>query len=183
MSFATVTPENFELTPCRVSWLGPGDLDYTDLGGTLDNVLVKFAYKKSALKADQFGDTDLDSRISGMECTIEFAVAETADLAKFAILFPHATKLATGGTAYNFNSAIGASDLSKAGVIKLHPLSRADSDQTRDWTAKIACPTEESEVIFSPTEQQKLKCVFKVYPDTSVSPPEFLKFGDPAVTA
>ena len=35
VSFATITPGNFELTPCRVNYKG------VDLGATLGNVKVK----------------------------------------------------------------------------------------------------------------------------------------------
>ena len=76
-SYATVTPGNMELTPCRVKFKGPGALSFVDLGGTLGNVNVKFKFEKADIKADQFGSTVLDRRVKGIMGTIETELAET----------------------------------------------------------------------------------------------------------
>jgi len=84
-------------------------------------------------------------------------------------------------TAFDFLSAIGDGDLVNSGSLLLHPLSKADADLSGDYLFYKACSTASSEVTYGPEGQAKIKVVWEVLPDTSVTPARFFRHGDPAV--
>lgn len=179
ISYATVTPGNMELTPMQVSFKGPSDSAFVDLGGTLGNVVVSYKYKKADIKADQLGETVLDRRISGLEVMVTTEFAEIKNKTLFRVLFPASNLVGNSPTDYvQFNSAIGSGDIENAGILKLHPLSVAPTDETFDYYFWKACSAEETEVTYGPTEQAKAKIVWNVLPDTSTVPARFFRYGD-----
>lgn len=187
VSFASIDPTEMELTPMRVSFKGPTASSFSDLGGTLGNVVIKMAYKKSAIHADQFGKTVLDERVSSIDITVTTELAEVQDKALWKILFPHATQgIGTGGftgqSIIDFNSAIGDGSLSNAGALRLHPLSKPDSDTNTDYNFGLACSTAESEITYSAEGQAKMKIVWMIFPDTTVTPATFMSYGNPSLT-
>lgn len=172
VSTANVTVSTMELTPCRVK------LNSVDLGGA-NNVKVTMEYKKSPLKADQLGDTVLDNRVSGVTLKVECELTQINDKSIWKAAFPNSLLVTNGPvTSIVFQSRIGESDLSLAKSLVLHPLSKDDSDVSGDYTFTKVTSMSVSETSFSPTEQQKLKAVFTVLPDTSYSPALFMIFGD-----
>lgn len=174
-SFSTITPGNFELSPCRVTFGG------VDLGAT-DKVKVKIEQKLAPLKADQLGDTEIDHKVSGFKCTIETALDEVQLKANWKVVFPD-NKLVTSGpnTAMYFDSQVGQSMVALAKPLILHPLSKINSDKSTDMNVFLATAMPSSEVDYSATEQQKLKVTFTVYPDFTTQPPRFMLYGDPTV--
>ncbi len=172
LSFSTITPGNLQLSPCRVTYKG------VDLGAT-DKVTLKIAQKLSPIKADQLGDTVIDDKISGTHITIETALDETLLKANWKVVF-EANKLVTSGpnTAFYVDSQIGAGMSALGGVLVLHPLDKADGDLSADINVFIATANPTSDLVFSATEQQKLKVVFTVYPDFTTTPPRFMLYGD-----
>lgn len=174
-SFATLTPGNFELTPCRVTYKG------VDLGGT-DKVTVKIEEKISPLVADQLGTTIIDQKVSGFKVSVETALDETQLKDNWKVVFA-AHKLVTQGpnTSFYFDSQVGQSMAALGGELILHPLSRVDSDKSHDFLIYIATAMPSSDLEFSATGQQKLKVTFEMYPDFTTQPPRFCLYGDPAV--
>lgn len=174
-SFAALTPGNFELTPCRVTYGG------VDLGGT-DKVTVKIEEKLSPLVADQLGTTIIDQKVSGFKVTIETALDETQLKANWKVVFP-AHKLVTSGpnSSFYFDSQIGQSMAALAKQLILHPLSRVDGDKSHDFVVYLATAMPTTDLEFSATSQQKLKVSFEMYPDFTTQPPRFCLYGDPAV--
>ena len=175
VSYANVNPANLELTPMRVTFNG------VDLGGTLSNVVVTPKYVKSPLMADQFGKTVIDRRVSATEITVTTELAEVLNKDNWKIVFPHAKEVTTGSKLIQWNNAIGDSDLSHAGVLLLHPLSKVDADLTEDYKFYKACASAESEIVYSPEGQAKLKIVWNILPDTGVQPATFFIYGDPTI--
>lgn len=174
MSEAAVTVSKMDIGPCQVIW------DTEDIGATLGNVTVNFKYMKAPLKADQTGETLLDEAVSGMEVTIETEFAQVRDKEQLALLFPNAT---IGGTTpdfyLDFNNQVAMRSLATlAKPLTLHPIVEADASKNFDWTFYKAMPSEESSYVFSPTEQGKMKIVWKVYLDLSVSPYRMFRMGD-----
>lgn len=175
VSTANVSTQNLELTPCRVTYKG------VDLGGTLDNVLVSIAYSKADIMADQFAETILDKRVSGLNITVTTAIAEVNLKDNWKVVFPNAQFVDDGGNkAINFVTAVGAGDFAQSGILLLHPLSKPDVDLSTDHKFFKAISTEESEFNLSPTEQSKLSVVWTCYPDTSQTPAQYYFHGDPA---
>lgn len=179
LSFANVSPGNFELGPCRVTYGG------VDLGGT-DKATLKIEEKISPLKTDQLGDTDIDDRVSGLKISIETALNETLLKSNWKVVFAaHSLVTQGGNTAFYIDSKVGQSMVALAKPLVIHPLDRPNSDKSADINIYLATAQPSSDLVQSSTEQQKLKVTFKVYPDFSVSnsttPPRFMLYGDPAV--
>jgi len=162
----------------QVKFQGPTDISATDLGGTLGNVVISSKYSKAEMKADQFGTTILNRRVSGFTMTVTTEFAEIKNKTLLKILYPHGQLTGAGEKAFQWNTNVGDDDLANSGVLTLHPLSRGPSDVNFDWTMFKACASAESEFTFSPTEQSKAKIVWNVLPDTSVSPARFARLGD-----
>lgn len=182
LTFADVKPAQMELTPMQVYFQGPDDMAPIDLGGTLGNCVIGMAYKKADIKADQFGSTVLDQRVSGIEIkmTTEFAETKTKELWK--VLFPFSTLVVdTGQKAIDFLSAIGDSGSIHAGVLNLHPLSIDPATLDFDFTFWKAYASAESEITYGPDNQARLKIVWMILPDTSVSPARFMRYGDATI--
>lgn len=175
MSYATVTTSSMELTPMRVTF------DGVDLGGTLSNVVISSKYAKSNILADQSGSTVRDRRVSGIEITVTTELTEIQNKDIWKVVFPHATLISTGTAAIVFKENMGDSDLANAALLTLHPLSKADADLTTDYNFYKAVASAESSITYGPNEQARLKIVWNILPDESVSPNQFFKYGDPAV--
>lgn len=176
VSFATVTPTNMELTPCQITY------NSVDLGGSLGNVVVTAKYTKSDIKADQFGTTVLDRRVSGLEINVATEIAEVKNKDFWKVVFPHANEITSGSVkAIQFNSAVGDGDISNSHQLLLHPLSIAAGTVDFDHTFFKATASAESSFELSPTSQAKLKVVFNVLPDTSVQPARFYRYGDTTI--
>jgi len=175
-SYSTVEVNKMDLTPCRVTYKG------VDMGGTLENVTVKFKYDKAEIKADQLGSTVLDRRVSGMMVEIETSLAQVQDYDKLKSIFPNIDLLTSGGNkSALFTSKLGVSDYDLAGELILHPLNKADADKSQDWLFYKATASEDSEIVFSPTEQQKLKVIWRVYPDMGSTDYRMFLHGDPTI--
>lgn len=176
MSNATVTTPNMELTPMRVTYKG------VDLGGTLGNVKVKVKYGLADIKADQLGETILDRRTSSLEISIETELTEVLKKDNWKVVFPHAALVTSGPNKqiYFYNN-VGDSQYASAGLLNLHPLSKADGDLSEDYNFGKAVCSAESELVYGPKEQVRLKAVWTIYPDTGVVPASFGTFGDPSI--
>lgn len=175
-SFATVTPGNMALGPCRVKWNG------VDLGGTLGNVNIKMKYDKANIMADQFGKSVLNRVNSGVEATVETELVEILNKDIWKVVFPNAIEVTSGGNKLMvWQSKVGSDDLSLAKALLLHPLSNADADLSADMTFSLALSNEDSQFVLGPTQQQLLKLVWNVYLDTSLQPAILFKRGDPSI--
>jgi hypothetical protein len=171
-----------ELTPMRVSWKGPSAGSFVDLGGTLSNVKLNVEFTKADIKADQSGTTVRDRRVSGLKITVETELLQIKDKDIWKVVFPHAHEVTSGGNKMMyFTTNMGDSDLANAGVLKLHPLSLADADLSGDYYFYKACGDAKSEISYGPESQIKLKIVWNIMPDDSVTPERFMIHGDPSI--
>lgn len=173
-TFPTITPANMELTPMQVKFAG------VDLGGTLSNVVISPKYDKAPIKADQLGSTILDYVVSGIAITVTTELAEIKNPDIWKIVFPNASLITGPPKAIQFNTNIGDRDSAHTGLLVLHPLSDAPAGNDYDYTFWCAVASAESSITYGPTEQARLKIVWNILPDTSVSPYRFFRFGDPA---
>lgn len=175
-SAANVTVNSLDVGPCRVTF------NAVDLGATLGNVKVAFKITKAEMKADQYGGTLLDESVSAMECTVETEIAEIRDKDKLAEVFPNANLIIDGSQkGLDFVNKITTRSTTLAQKLTLHPLREDDAVKDYDWTFWKAMPSEESEYVFSPSEQGKFKIVWKVLLDTSTTPPRMFFHGDEAI--
>lgn len=180
VSYSTVSTQNMELSPMRVSF-GPAGSE-VDLGGSLGNVSLSIKYTKAEIMADQSGKTVRDRRVSAqmIQVTTELAEIQNKDIWK--IVFPHAKEVVSGmNKQIYFQAAIGDSDLANAKSLILHPLSKQNSDKSGDYLFYKAVASAESEIVYGPEQQAKLKIVWNILPDDSVQPERFMLHGDPAI--
>ena len=176
MSFATVTTNNMELSPMRVKFNG------VDLGGTLDKVVVHIEVGKSPIKADQSGETERDRRVSKQGFKVSTKLTEIRNKDQWKVAFPSMREVVSGlNKAIYVEAAIGASDQAAAGILLLHPLSKADADLSGDYKFYKAVAAEVSEISYGPTEQAGLKVEWLILPDDSVQPERFFFHGDPTI--
>jgi len=176
LSTATVTPANFDIGPCRVTY------NSQDIGGTMSGVKVTFKYDKAGLMADQYGKTLLDEAISGMECTIttEFAEVRAKQILKY--VFPNVTyRGSSPADILEWDDKIATRQLPISQLLTLHPLIEGPSDVNHDWTFFKAMPDESSAIDFDPSKQRSLKINWKVYLDLTVSPARLFRYGDTTI--
>lgn len=176
---------SMELTPVKVYWTPNGSTAEAYLGGTLGNVKVSVATEKAEIKADQTGTTPLDRRVSGHKYMVTTEIAQINDFTVASYIFPSASALGNAPSGIEWYNAVGHSDVSVAGKLRLHPMSQPDNVATYDWTFYVACPTENSEVTYGPTEQSRFKVEWAVYPDidnpigaSGSGQYRFMRFGD-----
>lgn len=177
VSFSNITPGNFELTPCRVTYKG------IDLGATLGNVKVSIKEDLAELKSDQLGKTVINRKVSGFNAHVETSIAESQNKANWKVIFP-AHRVITnsvGQSNFYFDSEVGTSMTDLAGPLILHPLSRSNSDLSGDFLVYLATANGASEYEFGPEKQVALKIHWDMYPDFTTTPPRFMLFGDPTI--
>lgn len=176
MSLPVVTPANFDIGPCQVTFNG------IDIGGTAGNVKVTFKYDKAPMMADQYGKTLLDEAISGMECTVETEFLESKNKLHLNKVFP---SLRYAGTApadiLEMDNKIAIRQLAaNASLLTLHPIVD-DPSVNFDYTFFKAVPDENSSIAIGPAEQRKWKIIWKIYLDVSVSPARMFRYGDTTI--
>ncbi len=173
MSSPSITVANLDIGPCIVTW------NAIDIGATLGNVTVKFKYEKADMKADQTGTAILDQAISGMKVTIETEFAQVRDKTILATLFPDATFQGSAPHTYlTFKDKTATRQLPNAAALLLHPIVEAAAAHDMEWYFYKAVPTEDSQYVFSPTDQGKMKIIWEVYMDLSVTPGQIFRMGD-----
>lgn len=157
--------------------------DGVDLGGTLGNVVVSAEYTKADIKADQLGETVLDRRVSGLNIKITTELTEIKNKDLWKVVFPHLQLVdgGVGGKMVRAVSKVGESDLDLSKILLLHPLSLPDADLSGDYKFYKAVADAKSEITYSPSDQARLKIVWNIYPDMSVSPAQFFIHGDPSI--
>lgn len=175
-STATVNPSNIPLSPMRVTFNG------VDLGGTTDSVAVNIKYDLADIMVDQYGKTSLNKKVAGQEIHVKFVLAEVKYKPNWAVAFPHAHLVTSGGnTMEYFNVATGDDLLSKAQKLILHPLEAVDADLSEDYTFFKAAALSASEVKYGPDKQTGLSVDMIIFPDTAASPARFMTYGDPSI--
>jgi hypothetical protein len=183
-SNAIITPPDIVLTPMRVTFFNPAAPSVPiDLGGTVEGVTFSVKTKFADIKVDQFGDTALNSIVSGHSFMVKTTFAETANKQRWSQAFPNFNLVTDndGNQLFVMNMAVGDDLLSHAGKLILHPLSKADADTSEDVTINLAACKGASDLKYGPDKQVGLAIEFEVYPDTTVSPARFCTYGDPTI--
>lgn len=187
MSF---NPSDMELTPVQIFWTPAGSTAEVDLGASLGNVKIAVAIEKAPLKADQTGSYILDQAISGGKYSVTTEIAQTKDFQLAGYLFPTAASVvgttpydgASPSAAIQFNNYVGSRSLAVAGNLRLHPQNLAAANTSYDFNFFKACPVEMSEISYGPSEQSRWKVEWMVFPDTSVTPYKFFRYGKTSIT-
>jgi len=153
-----------------------------DLGATTGNVTVSISTEKAELHADQLGSHVIDRVISGGAYTVTTELAEVALKDNWKVVFPHMDLITSGANKLgSFKAMIGAKDSDYAQALLLHPLSLPDANLSGDYKFFKAAADGNSELVYGPGDQVKLKLVWNVYPDFSTQPARFFVQGDPGI--
>lgn len=182
-SNATVTVADIVLSPMRVTFTPPGGSAH-DLGGTTGGVTLSIKTDLAEIMVDQLGKTTLDQAVAGHHFQIKLDLAELTDkLRIWKTAFPYMNLVTDGSGHYLgiFVSQIASRMAAMAGVLLLHPLSLADGDHSQDITIELAACQSAAEVKYGPDKQSGLACTFQVYPNMSVIPARFMRYGDTSI--
>lgn len=136
---------NVRMGPCSISWLGK------DVGHTLGGVKVQITRKLTDLKVDKYGDSPIDKVVTDVEVKVTTKVAEPV-VAVMAETLPEGalnqagnnSQLGIGaGEGFSLRNAQynGVQEPEGAGALVLHPLSKAPTDLSEDFTIYLAVPT------------------------------------------
>lgn len=177
-SYANVVTSNLDIGPCIVNYKD------TDIGATLGNCTVKFKYEKVKLTADQVGGEFLDEAIKSMDVTVETEFAQTRDKDLLGLLFPSADLNGTTPNKHlDFNNKTALRQLSSAGPLRLHPIVEDSGSLNQEMYFYLAVPTEDSQYVYGPGEQAKLKIMWRIYTDLSSLPdaPRIFRMGNEAL--
>lgn len=175
VSTANVTPTNISLSPMQVKFNG------VDLGGTEGGVDISIKYDIADIHVDQFGKSVIDKVVSGVEFSVKTMLCEIKNKDNWKVAFPSAYEVTSGTKGVYFTMAVGDHLLSHASQLVLHPLEAAANDLTTDYTFYKAVATEVSQVKYGPDKQVGLSVTWVILPDTSVSPAQYMYFGDTSV--
>lgn len=150
-------PSNIRLGACSVTWGG------VDLGYTQGGVVVTVGSSKHDTKVDQEGDTPVDSYIMSRTCSVKVPMVETTVDKLTSILS------STGGTSANgvlsVTTGVGTSLRSGAKALVLHPISRAVTDTSEDFTIPLANTIGDLSFNYEVDRERVFEITFDAFPD------------------
>ena len=177
------TTKEYDIGAGRVYWKGPGDNTENELGDTQGGIKVTANMETTEIEVDQYLDP-VDEIITKRTITIEAPLAEFT-LENLALAFP-GSELVTNGTKTKLvlGSTAGASMLTYAGELRVHPLSHADTDKSRDFLFPCAAPLGDSlELSYEKTALKVVNVKFKAYPSQAQATlGQTVIIGDPTAT-
>lgn len=168
--------KNVKLGVCKVLF------DGQDLGFTKGGVDVTVATETHEVQVDQYGQTPINEFVMGRTVSVKVPLAETT-LENLAKIMPGATLISDGvsNTArVDVPTGIGASLLDYAKTLILHPIGKAESDKSDDFTVHLAATAGALDFAYKLEDERIFNCEFKGYPN-----PQGILFsvGDPLAGA
>ena len=154
--------KNVKLGVCRVSYNG------VDLGYTKGGVEVSVKTETHKVLIDQFGKTPINEYVMGREVTVKCPLAETT-LDNLVKIMPGAT-LATDTVdplkkVVNVNTGIGINLRDIAQTLVLHPINKADTDKSDDFTVFKAATAGQLQFSYQLENERIFSCEFNGYPE------------------
>lgn len=136
MPVANNNPSNVKLGTCKVFY------NNVDLGLTIGGVELEITTNTRETKVDQYGDTAVNSIITGRTVKVTAPLAETT-LDNLVATMPGATlvtdKTVSTKRRIDIKSGVGVNLFDLAQELRLHPIALADTDQSEDvWLPKAA---------------------------------------------
>jgi hypothetical protein len=154
--------KNVKLGVCRVY------LDNVDLGFTKGGVEVEVNTETYKVEVDQFGKSPINEVILSREVTVSLPLAETT-LENMVGIMPGAT-LVTDAVdplikKVSVPTGIGIDLLSIAKPLRLHPISKPDSDKSEDFLVPLAATPGSLSYAYKLDEERIFNTTFMGYPD------------------
>lgn len=165
--------QKVKLGPCEISFGG------TDLGLTKGGVQVSVTTNTHDVTVDQFGQTAVNSFITGRTGTVTVPMAET-DLDKLLAVIPGAVKVTgSGKTKLEIPTSVGMSLLDFAKELVLHPKANG-ANVADDVVVPLASPAGTMQFAFEAENERVYNVEFTMYPDEDGL---LFLFGDKTATA
>ena len=180
------TTKEYDIGAGRVYFKAPGANAEVSLGDTQGGIKVTANLETTEIEVDQQLDP-VDEIITKRTVTIDVPLAEFT-LENLALAFPGSTLVTDATTAKKkklvLGSTAGASMLTYAGELRVHPLSHADSDKSRDFLFPCAAPLGDSlELSYEKTALKVVNVKFKAYPSQAQATlGQTVIIGDPTAT-
>lgn len=156
--------KNVKLGVCKVTF------DGQDLGYTKGGVEVSVKTETHKVMVDQFGKTPINEYVMGREVQVKVPLAETT-LENLVRIMPGAS-LVTDATdptkkVVNVPTGIGTNLLDIAKTLVLHPIGKADSDKSDDFTVFKAATAGALQFSYKLEDERIYSCEFNGYPDAN----------------
>lgn len=170
--------KNVKLGVCKVMY------NSVDLGYTMGGVDVTVKTETHKVLIDQFGKTPVNEYLMGREVTVKCPLAETT-LENLVAIMPGAT-LVTDVTdplkkVVNVPTGIGVNLLDIAQKLVLHPVGKADTDHSEDFTVFKAATAGNLQYAYKLDSERIFSCEFNGYPDPTTG--KLFAIGDTAAVA
>lgn len=156
--------KNVKLGVCKVTF------DGKDLGYTKGGVEVSVKTETHKVNVDQFGKTPINEYIMGREVTVKVPLAETT-LENLVAIMPGAVlttdTLDTKKKVVNVPTGIGSNLFDIAKTLVLHPIDKADSDKSDDFTVFKAATAGALSFSYKLEDERIFSCEFNGYPNSA----------------
>lgn len=153
--------KNVKLGVCKVLY------DSVDLGYTKGGVEVSVKTETHKSKVDQFGSTPINEYITGREVTAKTPLAETT-LDNLVKIMPGATISGTGSDKIvTVPTGVGINLLDVAKELRLHPISKPDSDKSEDFVILKAATAGALSFAYKLDDERVYNVEFNGYPDAA----------------
>lgn len=155
--------KNVKLGVCKVLF------DGVDLGYTKGGVEVQVKTDTHQVMIDQFGKTPINEYIMGRTVSVKVPLAETT-LENMIKVMPGATlvtdSIDSTKKVVNVPTGIGTNLLDIAKVLTLHPINKAESDHSEDFTVFKAATSGALQFAYQLENERIFSCEFNGYPDS-----------------
>ena len=112
-----------------------------DIGHTLGGVKGSITRKLVDVKADKYGDSPVDKVLTDVQMKLEMKVAEPV-IASIRLALPESDyQIGATGSRLGIGAGEGASMRPLAGLVVLHPISKAPTDFSEDITMYLGVST------------------------------------------
>lgn len=177
MAEANNNPSNVKLGTCKVFFNG------VDLGLTIGGVELELTTNTRETKVDQFGDTAVNSIITGRTVKVTVPLAETT-LDNLVATMPGATLVVDKTTAnkrrIDIQSGVGINLFDLAKELRLHPIALPDNDVSEDVYLPKAATGGNIKFAYKLDTERVFNVEFNCFPDSDGN---VMKIGDKTATA
>jgi hypothetical protein len=173
------SPDNVKLGPCSVTF------NAVDLGYTKGGVEVEVATTAADVKVDQFGDSPIDSVITGRTVKVKVPMAEST-LDNLVAIMPGAALVTDGVDStkkkVTVPNGVGTSLRALAQKLTLHPQGVAANDKSQDFVVPLAMTSGSMSFAYKLDEERVFNVEFTGYPDETNGGLLYV-YGDESATA
>lgn len=166
--------QNVRMGPCSLNYLG------VDVGNTLGGVKVTVTRKLTDLKVDKYGDSPVDKVLTDVQMKIATKVAEPVVSLLYEAMPEGAYNTGAKGNQLGVAAGEGESmrnmvtqgvqEPDAAGLLILHPLSKATNDTSEDVAMYLAVPTSSPEVNYEVSGQRVFNLDFEALVSEAYTP-------------